>query len=153
VAGVSAQKLRHLDVLLVQPWKVALTPTMGFKVSSPTTIQIPNPASYVAQKVLVLGKRHPRSQPKDVLYLHDTFVAFADAMPSIRRAWEELRPALHPKHVRTFQSGARALVSKRDDLLRSATRIAADRPRAPTPEMLLLGLRRGFADAFDVRPG
>lgn len=152
VGGVSAQKLRHLDVLLVRPWKLELTARMGFAVSAPTTIQIPNPASYIVQKVLVLGKRHPRSQPKDVLYLHDTFAAFADAMPSVRRAWDELRPALHPNHVLAFQRGARTIISTRGDLLRSAARIAAGRPSPPTLEMLLAGLRRGFTDAFEVRP-
>lgn len=152
VGGVSAQKLRHLDILLLQPWTVTLSPGLGFPVSSPTPIRIPNPASYVVQKVLVLRKRHPRSQPKDVLYLHDTFVAFADAMETVRRAWDALRPELLPAHVRTFRTRARALISGRNDLLRSAARIAAGRPRAPTAEMLLLGLRRGFAAGFDVQP-
>lgn len=152
VGGVSAQKLRHLDILLLQPWTVTLSPELAFPVSSPTPIRIPNPASYVVQKVLVLGKRHPRSQPKDVLYLHDTFAAFADAMETVRRAWDALRPELPPAHVRTFRSRARALISGQNDLLRSAARIAAGRQRAPTAETLLLGLRRGFAAGFDVQP-
>lgn len=152
VGGVTAQKLRHLDILLVQPWTVTLTADNGFPVPLPTTIRIPNPASYVVQKVLVLRKRHPRSQPKDVLYLHDTFAAFADAMPTIREAWEALRPEMSPAHVRSFQTRARSLISGTSDLLRGAARIAADRPRPPTPEMLFLGLRSGFAAGFDVRP-
>jgi hypothetical protein len=94
VGGVSAQKLRHLDILLLQPWTVTLSPELEFPVSSPTPIRIPNPASYVVQKVLVLGKRHPRSQPKDVLYLHDTFVAFADAMETEPRTHGATSPAI-----------------------------------------------------------
>ncbi len=58
-----------------------------------------------------------------------------------------------PAHVRTFRSRARALISAQSDLLRSAARIAADRPRALTAEALLLGLRRGFAAGFDVAVG
>ena len=111
---------------------MTLAPEMGFPVPSPTVIRIPNPASYVVQKVLVLRKRHPRSQPKDVLYLHDTFAAFADAMPRIREAWGALRREMSPAHVRSFQSRARNLISGTSDLLRSAVRIAADRPRRPT---------------------
>lgn len=150
VGGVSAQKLRHLDVLLERPWKLELTEQLGFPVSAPSVIQLPNPASYIVQKVLVLGRRHPKSQPKDVLYLHDTFAAFTDAMPIIRRAWEELRPSLHRKHVQAFEEGVRAVVSTRGDLLRSASLAAAERPRAPTVETLRLGLRRGFQEGFGI---
>ncbi len=153
VGGVSAQKLRHLEVLLIQPRVVTLSREMGLPLSAPTAIRIPNPASYVVQKVLVLGKRHPRSQAKDVLYLHDTFAALADAMETVRHAWHALRPEMPPAHVRTFRSRARALISAENDLLRSAARIAADRPSAPTAEALLLGLRRGFAAGFDVAAG
>jgi len=152
VGGVTAQKLRHLDILLMRPWKVTLRGDMGFPVSRPTTIRIPNPASYVVQKVLVLGKRHPPSQPKDVLYLHDTFAVFTDAMPRVREAWDAVRPSISRAHVRSFQTRARSLISGTNDLMRGATRIAADRPRPPTPDMLLAGLRRGFAAGFDVRP-
>ena len=38
------------------------------------------------------------------------------------------------------------------DAVRDAARIAADRSRPPTPEILLAGLRLGFAGAFDIRP-
>ncbi len=153
VGGVTAQKLRHLDILLVKPWAVTLTRELGFPVSRPQTIRVPNPASYVVQKVLVLGKRHPSSQPKDVLYLHDTFAAFTDATPKMREAWDALRSAMSPAHVRSFQTKARNLISGPSDLLRSAARIAAGRARPPTAETLLAGLRRGLAAGFDVRPG
>lgn len=109
-----------------------------------------NPASYVVQKVLALRKRHPAKQPKDVLYLHDTFAAFADAMPRVRAAWDALRPEMVASHVRTFQSQARKLAVEVTDLARGAARIAADRPRPPTQAVPQSVLQRGFREVFGL---
>jgi hypothetical protein len=152
VGGVSAQKLRHLDVLLLSPWQVTISPEHGFPVGKPTAIRIPNPAAYLVQKVLVLRSRAPGKQAKDVLYLHDTLAIFADALHVLGAAWTALRPQLDPAHVRTFEERAAGLISTMSDLIRDAARIAADRPQPPSPEELLAGLRRGFAEVFDQRP-
>lgn len=151
VGGVSAQKLRHLDVLLLSPWQVTISLEQGFPVGKPTAIRIPNPAAYLVQKVLVLRSRTPGKQAKDVLYLHDTLAIFADAFPVLGAAWAALKPQLDPAHVRTFEERAAGLVASMSDLIRDAARIAADRPGALTPEELLVGLRRGFVEVFDVR--
>jgi len=152
VGGVSAQKLRHLDVLLLSPWQLTISPAQGFPVGKATAIRIPNPASYLVQKVLVLRNRAPGRQAKDVLYLHDTYAIFADALPLLGEAWDALRPQLHPAHVRTFEERAAGVLSGMSDLVRDAARIAADRPRALSPEELLAGLRRGFGEVFRVGP-
>ncbi len=52
IAGVTAQKLRHLEVLLVAPWSVPIDAAAGA-----TTIMIANPVSYLVQKLLVSDKR------------------------------------------------------------------------------------------------
>jgi hypothetical protein len=44
----------------------------------------------------------------------------------------------------------RSDISEVSDLVRRAARIASERPAPPTAEMLLFGLRRGFATAFDL---
>jgi hypothetical protein len=59
VAGVTAQTLRYLDLLLTAPWPLTLTRDGGFSVARPRTIFIANPAAYVVQKMLVLQKRPP----------------------------------------------------------------------------------------------
>lgn len=153
VGGVSAQKLRHLEILLAAPWHVSVSREAGFPTSRPTEVRIPNPAAYIVQKVLVLRKRKPDKMPKDVLYLHDTFAVFSDSLPQVRACWDALRPGLHPNHVRSFEKLARHLITEVTDLTRSAALIAAGRSRPPTPELVLAGLRRGFAAAFDVRTG
>ncbi len=76
VAGISAQKLRHVDVLLVHPWTVRLDKAVGYKVpGGPADVHIPNAASYLFQKLIVLTKRPKGS--KDVLYMFDTLRLFA----------------------------------------------------------------------------
>lgn len=152
VGGVTAQTLRHLDILLMAPWQVTLAPGSGFPVARPTVIQIPNPAAFMVQKILVLGKRMPAKQAKDLLYLHDTLSVFADALPKVRTEWAALKLRMVPAHVRTFENRARSIISQMSDVIRDAARIAADRPRPPTPEILIAGLRQGFAAAFDVHP-
>jgi hypothetical protein len=76
VAGVTAQKLRHVDLLLLRPWSVRLDRANGFTVPRPATVRIPNAASYLAQKLLVHGKRKSAERAKDVLYIHDTIELF-----------------------------------------------------------------------------
>lgn len=152
VGGVTAQTLRYLDILLTDPWQVTLTHDAGFPVARPQVISIPSPAAYVVQKVLVLPKRRPDKQAKDLLYVHDTFALFADSLPAVRAAWESLRKAMVTGHVRTFEKTVRSDIAEVSDLVRRAARIAAERPSPPTPEMLLLGLRRGFATVFDLSP-
>lgn len=152
VGGVTAQLLRHLDILLTAPWEVTLTRADGFPVARPRTILVPSPAAYIVQKMLVLPKRRPDKQAKDLLYVHDTFAIFADSLPTVRAAWDEVRKGVLSGHVRTFEKAARARIVGVNDLIRRAARMAADRAAPPPPELLLLGLRRGFSEAFGVDP-
>jgi hypothetical protein len=151
VGGVTAQTLRYLDILLTSPWQVTLTRAAGFSVARSRTISIPNPAAYIAQKMLVLPKRRPDKQAKDLLYVHDTFAILVDALTSVRSAWETLRGTMHAAHVRAFEKRVLSDISEVTDLVRRAAKVASDRPAPPSPDILLAGLRRGFAAAFDLR--
>ena len=153
VGGVTAQTLRYLDILLTSPWQVSLARAGGFSVTRSRKISIPNPAAYIVQKMLVLPKRRPAKQAKDLLYVHDTFAIFADALLSVRTTWEALRAAMHPAHVRAFEKRVSSDISEVTDLVRRAAKVAADRPTPPSPEILLAGLRRGFAATFDLGGG
>lgn len=150
VGGVTAQKLRYLEILLSAPWQVAISREGGFPISRRVTIWIPNPAAYIVQKVLVLRKRKPDELPKDVLYLHDTFAVFSDSLAKVKSCWSALHREMHPNHVRSFEKASRELVAKVTNVTRGAALMAAGRPRPPTPEILLAGLRHGFAGAFDI---
>ena len=152
IGGVSAQTLRDLEIVLTMPWQVTLTRDTGFPVSRARAISIPNPAAYIVQKMLVLPKRPPEKQAKDVLYIHDTFAVFSDSLSSVRAAWEALRQTMTAANVRAFERTVRSNVAAVSDIVRRASRIASERTSPPTPELLVLGLRQGFAKAFDLRP-
>ena len=62
--------------------------------------------------MLVLPKRRPDKQAKDLLYVHDTFAIFADALPSVNAAWAALRNTMHAAHVRAFAQSDRLMYSK-----------------------------------------
>lgn len=152
ISGVTAQALRHLDLLLHSPWSVDLESGVGGRVKGPVTVKIPNPAAYIVQKVLVSQKRRPADRAKDVGYIHDTFLAFSDALPSIGTEWQKLRDTLHTNHVRKFEHLVGSQTAAVTDLLLAAARIAEGRPNAPTPEQLLAALRLGYREAFGITP-
>ena len=81
--------------------------------------------------MLALPKRPPDKQAKDLL--HDTFAIFTDSLVTVKTAWDALGTTMLAAHVRTFEVS---------DLVRRAARIASDRAAPPTPDLLLLGLRR-----------
>ena len=55
LAGVTAQKLRHVDLLVIEPWQVRLSQDSGFAIDAPgVEVQIANAVTYLAQKLLVL---------------------------------------------------------------------------------------------------
>ncbi len=66
-AGITAQKLRYLDLLLVEPWTVRLGPAVGVPIE-PADVKIANPTSFIAQKLLIQKYRKREKQPQDVLY-------------------------------------------------------------------------------------
>jgi hypothetical protein len=76
-AGVTAQKLRYVDLLLENPFAVTLGSAVGFAIEPAAEVLLPNPVSYVAQKLLIQQERTPKKRPDDVLYVHDTLMLFA----------------------------------------------------------------------------
>jgi len=62
VAGVVAQKLRHLEVLMVEPWTVTVDSASGFDLAEPAPLLVANPCSYVVQKLLIHDRRKPEDQ-------------------------------------------------------------------------------------------
>jgi len=57
VGGESSQLLRYIDILLLSPWEVALGEENGYPISPKRTVQVANPASFLAQKILIHGQR------------------------------------------------------------------------------------------------
>jgi hypothetical protein len=77
IAGVTAQKLSYVSLLLREPWTVQVRVADGYPMEVPERgVRIPNPAGYVVQKLLVFKKRDASKRAKDVLYIHDTLDLF-----------------------------------------------------------------------------
>jgi Nucleotidyltransferase len=57
VGGVSSQQLRYIEVLMITPWKIELGETNGYPLKPAKRIQVANPASFLAQKILIHHER------------------------------------------------------------------------------------------------
>lgn len=148
VAGVTAQRLRYLDILLIAPWTIRLTEPQYPVGVKAVEVRIANATSYVAQKLLVLGRRHPADRAKDVLYLHDTLVTFGRALEDLHRIWiENVSGALHPKARRALRAAARRLSSPAL-AVRAAARVAEEAGRPLSPEEIAGVCRAGLAAVF-----
>ena len=126
-AGISAQKIRHIDILLVEPWIVTVGPKNGVPLETSVDLQIANPLCFMVQKFLIKHSRLPRKQAQDLLYVHDTIQLFGNLLPDFKSDWEKtVGPAL---------AGARETVLKEckesfaqvTDTIREAAAIPQDR--------------------------
>lgn len=131
-AGITAQKLRHLDILLVKPWAIRLGPSQGLPLPRPTDLQVANPTSFIAQKLLIQHSRSPAKRAQDVLYIHDVLELFGAALPALKTMWEgEVRRALPQKTGSKVIKLANESFSSVNDILREAARIPKDRTLSP----------------------
>jgi Nucleotidyltransferase len=158
VAGITAQKLKYLEVLLTEPWRVRLNDANGFPLGKDRiSIKVPNPPAYLMHKVLVLRDRQSGKQPKDVLYVHDTILMFSNAFDELRVQAELVAKSMHPRSMRTFHDCRAEFFGRLDDRLRNAERVARESGRAspPTADQIRLvcqqGLERIFGSKTDGR--
>jgi hypothetical protein len=81
-------------------------------------------ATFIAQKLLIHGRRSPEDRARDVSYIHDTFQAFGSALAQVRTLWlEQVVPHLHPRHANRAQRLARNLFADVTDTIRRATQV------------------------------
>jgi Nucleotidyltransferase len=131
-AGVTAQKLRYLDILLFTPWSVRVGPEREVPIAPDLDLFVPNPASFIVQKLLIHPDRSRDKRAQDVLYIHDSLELFGGSLGELRRLWlEEVRPAMPPKTARRAEAIARDLFADVTDTIRAAARIPQDRQLAP----------------------
>jgi hypothetical protein len=149
ISGVIAQKLRYLEVLLHGPWSVVIGPDNGFPLGQPATVTVPNPAAYIAQKLLILDRRNREDQERDILYIHDTLQTFAAHLADVRRAWHhEVVPQLHTRRVADITAVIRSRFSDPTDLIRGAAAIAAAVGRSLPTRSLLEACQVGLAQIY-----
>src|SRR5260221_6146573 len=52
-----SQKIRHLEILLVDPWVVTAGPQNGIPLEAPVDLQVANPLCFMVQKLLIKKDR------------------------------------------------------------------------------------------------
>jgi hypothetical protein len=143
VAGVTAQKLRHLEILLIEPWRIEFPRVRGE--SGFFIVNVANPVSYVVQKLLAHAKRKPEAQAKDLLYVHDTIELFAASLDDLRHVWANgICPALERRAATKLHEARARIFGEVTDLTRRAARIAVGRQLSPEAltETCHVGLQR-----------
>ncbi|MDQ3262640.1 MAG: nucleotidyltransferase domain-containing protein [Myxococcota bacterium] len=135
IAGVSAQKLRHLDLLFEGPWSVTISRKNGFhNLDKPTILRIPNPISFVVQKLLVMPKRARRQdRAKDVLYTYDTLALFVGATDALLASWRLLSPRIDKRSKSKLTLQIDKLFRVPSDDVREAAEVARATGRANPP--------------------
>ena len=113
-------------------------------------MQIANPASFMAQKILIHGRRNRHERAKDILYMHDTIETFATRIDELRAEWVmNIRPELHVNSVRTLQGAAATIFGAVTDPIRTASRIVQG--RILTPDAIREACNLGFSRIFRTR--
>jgi hypothetical protein len=71
-------------------------------------VQVANPASFLAQKILIQDARDRNDRAKDILYIHDTIETFSSILAELHELFaKELRPKLYEKRAREVSNAAR----------------------------------------------
>jgi hypothetical protein len=131
VAGVNAQQLRFIELLLNDPWDVELSVDQ-FGLPTPKIVKVANPMGFLAQKLLIHRKRSAEDQAKDILYIHDTLQIFGARLDDLRIEWvDRFRPGLHRNTAKEVETANEWLFQEVTDVIREAARIAADRRLSP----------------------
>jgi hypothetical protein len=131
VAGVTSQQLRYLELLLQRPWLVELDPG-EFRVQERKAVQIANPVSFLAQKLLIYKGRDQADRAKDILYIHDTLQVFGPRLQELRDEWTgHVLPQIHSNTARTVAKASQWLFAEMSDAIREAAMIAVDRRLSP----------------------
>ncbi len=128
-AGISAQKIRHLDVLLLEPWVITVGSANGIPLDEPVDLLVANPLCFMVQKLLIKETRQPAAKvPQDLLYVHDTIQLFGGQLDEFKVYWERsVKPYLGDKQTdKVLQEYERTFVEVTDDI-RNAVRIPQDR--------------------------
>ncbi len=151
VGGVTAQRLRHVELLELSPWSLRVGREQGFGADAlGLRLRVAHPAAYLAQKLLVLDKRRRARAEKDVLYVHDTLLMFADALDVLAEDWRRMCSELPRPTAAAVARLARTRFALPDGVVNGAARVAAETGRSspPSPAAIAAACRAGLAAVF-----
>lgn len=132
MAGISAQKIRHLDILLVDTWVISLDPQHGFPLPLSIDVQVANPLCFIVQKFLIQKDRTAAKKAQDVLYIYDTIELFGALLDEFQETWKSrISPALGERLSDNVLTLSRSTFSNINDVIRDAARIPQNRKLLP----------------------
>jgi len=139
VGGASAQLLRHVELLLFEPWELKLDDELVARVT--------NPASYLVQKVLTRrGATRRDKYGKDLLYIYDTLQIFGPRLRDLRPQAARLL-ARYPRHVATVR-GIDFTAHPERLMLAAEIARSTGRPHPPDARAIAETCRAGFHALF-----
>ena len=110
-------------------------------------IQIANPVSFVAQKVLIHEERKREDRAKDILYIHDTLEVFGARLQELQELWRWIvSPQLHARSVKIMSKASDVLFGNVSDDIRRAAQISDQ--RGLSPEAIREAGQYGFIQVF-----
>lgn len=138
VAGATSQQLRHIGLLLNCPWMIDLS-----EAAFTGRVQVANPASFVAQKLLIHRRRNVDDRARDLLYIYDTLQLFGSRLPELRTEWRiHLAPQIPDRTLKALVNSTRTLFLELSDDIRRAARISPERQL--TPEAIRVACAHGL---------
>ena len=142
ILGASAQKVKDLEPILVEPAELDV-PHVG-------RVRVPNPAAYIIQKVLTLTNRRTLGKKgKDALYVHDALLLFTHGghiHPEVVALAVRVVATLTKKQKAKLLETAAKLGDARTDFVGESDRQAEGRPGLHTPEAIALANRLGLKE-------
>ena len=131
----------------MSPWEVVLGKGKGFPFDPDRRVQVANPASFLAQKILIHSERSHGDRAKDILYVHDTVETFSGNLPELRGIFaNEIQGRIHARRVAELTSAAGRLFGGINDTVRESVLMAGGRNL--NPEALLETCRAGLKEIF-----
>jgi hypothetical protein len=129
-AGITAQRLRYLELLLRSPWTVTVNAEWGAE--APQDLRIPNPVSFIVQKLLIHDQRNANKKAQDLLYIRDTLELFADDLDALASLWrDDIRSSLPDKWVKSLLLKKASVFGALNDTIRDSAKIPQDRELDP----------------------
>lgn len=130
--GISAQKIRHLGILLTDPWTVTVGPQNGIPLDAPVDLLVANPLCFMVQKFLIKKQRTADKQRQDLLYVFDTIQLFGHMLGQFRENWEKvIAPSLGTGAAKTVVQECGESFNTITDTIRDAASIPRDRKVDP----------------------
>lgn len=88
----TAEALDYLDLLLMSPWSIDLRTVPPLAVADELLVLIPNPVSYIMQKILIRSRRASSGKrAKDSYYIYELALLLRNACPTLAAAARRLR--------------------------------------------------------------